>query len=94
MAKWELETNSSILGTGGKYMPVEFPRSDINRGQMSNSNKGAASRTDIVLDSVALNTDGNTNVPRRDAMVKYDAGPYPCVDDGTEGVDEGDGASR
>lgn len=94
MAKWELETGGT-LGTGGEYTPVQYPRSDANRGQVSNSNKGAASRNDIPLESVAQNTDGNTNVPRRDASVVYDAGPYPkFVDDGTDGMDEGDGASR
>lgn len=91
MGNWEVETNGT-LGEGAEYTPVQYPRTDVNRGQMSNSNKGAASRNDIALDAVATDTTGNINVPRRMADVKYDAGPYPVVDDGTEGVDEG--ASR
>ena len=91
---WEIETGGT-LGVGAEYTPVEYPRSDVNRGQVSNSNKGAASRNDVALDAVAQNTTGNVNVARRDASVNYEAGPYPeVVDDGSEGVDEGDGASR
>jgi hypothetical protein len=92
ITQWEVE-DSGTLGVGAEYTPVEYPRSDVNRGQVSNSNKGAASRTDIVLDSVALNDTGNVNVPRRDASVKYDAGPYPVIDDADEGVDENDGGT-
>ncbi len=92
MAHWELET-AGTLGDAYEGMPVEYPRSDINRGQVSNSNKGAASRTDIVLDAVAMNDTGNVNVPRRDATVNYAAGPYPVIDDADEGVDENDGGT-
>ena len=95
---WELDdrgaTPSVMHNAAPEYTPVEYPRSDVNRGQMSNSNKGAASRNDIALDAVALNTDGNTNVPRRDAKVDYEAGPYPKIlDDADEGVDENDGGT-
>lgn len=91
MSKWQLEENGT-LGEGHNLSPVAFPRTDENRGQVSHSNKGAASRTDKIMDAVAIDTTGNENVPRRDAEVNYKAGPYPVVDDGTEGVDEGDGA--
>ena len=94
ITQWEVE-NSGTLGEGAEYTPVQYPRTDENRGQVSYSNKGAASRSDKVADSVAQNTTGDINVPRRAADVNYEAGPYPeVVDDGTEGVDEGDGASR
>ncbi len=96
--KWELaEEQPSAMGDGFEVTPVEYPRSDINRGQVSYSNKGAASRNDIVLDAVASNTTGNTNVPRRAASVNYEAGTYPegvMVNEDMGGIDEGDGASR
>lgn len=88
MAKWQVEENGT-LGEPYEGMPVMYPRTDVNRGQVSNSNKGAASRNDIPLDAVAVNTTGNINVPRRDAEVVYEAGPYPVVDDNAGGVDEG-----
>jgi len=76
--KWELETGGT-LGDGYECQPVQFPRSDLNRGQ-SDNNKGAASKADNVLDAVALNDTGNVNVPRREGDVQYDVGPYPAVE--------------
>ena len=93
---WEVETGGT-LGVAAEYTPVEYPRSDENRGQTSRSNKGAASRSDSIQEDRALNTTGDVNSPRRDASVDYEAGPYPegvSVNEETGGIDEGDGASR
>ena len=41
------------------------------------------------------NNKGAASVDNGPGEVNYEVGPYPeVVDDGTEGVDEGDGASR
>ena len=89
--KWELEEGGT-LGAGAELEPVQFPRSDENRGQVSLSNKGAASRTDSIEADREMNTTGNEQSPRRDAEVNYEAGPYPAIDDNTEGVDESGGS--
>jgi len=93
---FEVETGGT-LGVGAEYTPVEYPRTDENRGQTSMSNKGAASRSDSIAADRAMNTTGNEQSPRRDATVNYEAGTYPegvnVVED-AGGIDEGDGASR
>lgn len=90
--KWEIE-NGGTLGTGGEYTPVEYPRSNENRGQSDDNNKGAASRTDSIAGDRQLNTTGNEQSPADRIPVDYEVGPYPAVDE-VGGVDEGDGASR
>lgn len=89
---WSVEGGGTLGEGSDGITPVLYPRSDLNRGQ-SDNNKGAASVEGDVLSAVSLNTDGNTNVPRNTADVKYDVGPYPSVEE-VGGVDEGDGASR
>lgn len=92
--KWELaEEQMGTMGDGSTQMPVMYPRSDAVRGQLSDSNKGAASVEGNVKQSVATNNTGNVNVPRNGADVVYKVGTYPSVED-IGGVDEGDGASR
>lgn len=96
---WEVDergsTPSVMHSAAAEYTPVEYPRSNEQRGQVSESNKGAASRSDGIQADRAFNPDGTSNSPRRDAMVNYNAGPYPkFIDDGAGGMDEGDGASR
>lgn len=76
--KWELEEGGT-LGEGYECAPVQYPRSDLNRGQ-SDNNKGGASQDGDVLAAVALNTTGNINVPRREGDVQNDVGPYPAVE--------------
>lgn len=89
---WSVEIGGTLGDGSEDNAPVQYPRSDLNRGQ-SDNNKGAASRGDNVLDAVALNTTGNINVPGSTADVDYKVGPYPSVEE-VGGVDEGDGASR
>lgn len=40
------------------------------------------------------NNKGGASVDSGPGVVNYKVGPYPCVEDGSDGVDEGDGASR
>jgi len=45
--------------------------------------------------AMSNNNKGGASVDSGPGTVNYEVGPYPEVmDDGTEGVDEGDGASR
>ena len=85
--KWELEEGGT-LGAGAELEPVQFPRSDANRGQSDDNNKGAASVTDSIASDRARNVTGNEQSPRHDGDVDYGVGPYPAIDDNTEGVDE------
>lgn len=91
--KWQLEEGGT-LGQGGEYNPTLYPRSNLNRGQSDDNNKGAASRTDSIETEMRINKTGNEQVPVETIDVDYKVGPYPTVEEGTEGVDEGDGASR
>lgn len=84
---WQVEEGGT-LGEGKEVSPVQYPRSDENRGQVSLSDKGAASRTDNIAEDRSMNPTGNEQSPRRDADVNYKAGPYPTIDDNAEGVDE------
>lgn len=89
---WEIEKGGT-LGEGVQASPVQYPRSNENRGQSDDNNKGGASRTDSIERDRELNTTGNEESPRTTEDVNYEVGPYPSVDD-VSGVDEGDGASR
>lgn len=94
--KWELETNGT-LGQGGEYIPVQYPRSNENRGQSDDMNKGGASRTDSIATDRVRNTDGNGESAMQPMDVDYGVGTYPKgfeVNEDMGGVDEGDGASR
>lgn len=91
MDKWQVEEGGT-LGDGYVGRPVIYPRSQEDR-KMSNNNKGGASADDDVQSSVSTNTTGNINVPMRENDVNYKIGSYPVVEE-TDGVDEGDGASR
>lgn len=93
---WKIQdsTDNESFKNTGEFTPVQYPRSDENRGQVSWSNKGAASREDEIYPDREMNPTGDGESPRRMGDVNYDAGPYPVVEEGTGGVDEGDGASR
>lgn len=98
--KWELaEEQPSAQGSGGEYSPVLYPRSNENRGQSDDNNKGGASRNDSLAADRVSNTTGYGQSPRSTQDVDYEVGTYPegVNVNGTDdigGVDEGDGASR
>lgn len=93
--KWELkEEEVSVQGDGIVAIPVLYPRSNENRGQSDDNNKGGASRSDSIATDRSLNTTGNEESPRNPADVNYQVGTYPVVEVDGGGVDEGDGASR
>lgn len=79
IGKWEIE-NGGTLGQGGEFAPVQYPRSNANRGQSDDNNKGGASRTDSIEKDRTLNTTGNEQSPRHTEDVQYDVGPYPAVE--------------
>lgn len=81
MSKWELNNDNPMTGEG-EYFPVAYPRSGDDR-DISLNNKGAASSSDSIDASIALNTTGNVNVPRHTQAVDYEAG-----DDGIDDVNE------
>lgn len=93
--KWELaDGQMGVQGDGFTATPMLYPRSNENRGQSDDNNKGAASRTDSIARDRALNTTGNEESPRNTEDVNYKVGTYPVVEVDGGGVDEGDGASR
>ncbi len=87
--KWQLEEGGT-LGEGGQYTPSLYPRSNENRGQSDDNNKGGASRTDSLATEMKLNMTGNEQVPMETADVDYEVGPYPAFEEEMEGMDEGD----
>lgn len=87
--EWQLETNGT-LGEGQYVNPVLYPRSNENRGQSDDNNKGAASRTDSIARDRQMNTTGNEQSPRNPEDVDYEVGPYPAFEEEMEGMDEGD----
>lgn len=91
--EWVLN-NDNPMGDGSTVTPMLYPRSNENRGQSDDNNKGGASRNDSIARDRVLNTTGNEESPRNTEDVDYKVGPYPVVEEGTDGVDEGDGASR
>lgn len=79
IGEWNVETGGT-LGDGIETSPVQYPRSNENRGQSDDNNKGAASRTDSIARDRELNTTGNEQSPRNLEDVQYDVGPYPAVE--------------
>ncbi len=77
--KWELEEGGT-LGEPYEGSPALYPRSNANRGQSDDNNKGGASRTDSIERDRTLNTDGDGQSPRDPRDVQYDVGPYPAVE--------------
>lgn len=90
---WTVEEGGTLGAGSDGVTPVLYPRSDANRGQSDDNNKGAASRQDSIATDRQMNTTGDEESPRSTADVDYTVGPYPAVDE-VGGVDEGDGASR
>lgn len=73
---WQVEEGGT-LGEGVQASPVQYPRSNENRGQSDDNNKGGASRTDSIARDRELNTTGNEQSPRNLEDVNYKVGPYP-----------------
>lgn len=86
---WELEEGGT-LGEPYEGMPSMYPRSDENRGQSDDNNKGGASRNDSIANDRTLNTTGNEQSPRQNRDVNYEVGPYPAFEEESEGMDEND----
>ena len=76
IGEWNIETGGT-LGDGIETSPVQYPRSNENRGQSDDNNKGGASRTDSIAKDRELNTTGNEQSPRTTEDVNYGVGPYP-----------------
>lgn len=95
---WELDDRdaapSVMHNAKAENYPVQYPRSNENRGQSDDNNKGAASVTASIAADRAVDTTGNESAPLDTRQVDYTVGTYPVVDEDGDGVDEGAGASR
>lgn len=83
---WTVETGN-VLGEGGEYTPVQYPRSGDDRN-VGIQYKGAASQGDDINAAVAKNNTGNVNVPRHaDVPINYDSDGEPAID-AAKGLDD------
>ena len=84
---WTVETGGTLPNSAGEYTPCQYPRTGDERDASSGLNKGGASKKELPIEAVKINTDGNTNVPRHDdSPLDY----YNCGD----GKDVGYGVSE